>query len=277
MHLYQKNTFEDCIMILRYILIIFIAFEMLACGRRESKKLASASIKDTIAYTYKTFKQRDPACTRPDSDCTVVTIKYPVFNGLIELNDSIKHKFHTVFWGELNNITDTALKEYAHHFINASRKDTLRDPDRAWSIESSAKVITQDTSLITIYFSSENYAGGGHSFNEFGFINWNRKKSQIVNLKDLLNDGYNEKLTKTAEQIFRKNNNLTAADSLNGLFFNYGKFFLTNNFLITKTGLLFLFSDHEINPTELKTEIDIPYSQIKSLLRPNTVVAQYIK
>jgi hypothetical protein len=262
----------------RYLSVILIAFEITSCSRPKPKQLVSSSIKDTVAYSYKTFKQRDPACSRPDSDCAVVSITYPVFNNLATLNDSIKHKFHNLFWNDKNGITDTAVEKYANYFINASKKDTIRDPDRAWSIESSAEVISQDSCLIGIYFSSENYAGGARSFDEFGFINWDRKNSQIVKLKDVLIEGYEEKLTKIAEGIFRKKNNLSVADSLNDVFFKDGKFFLTNNFLITKKGLTFLFSDWEINPfTELKRQIDIPYSQIKSLLRPNTVVAQYIK
>ena len=48
--------------------------------------------------------------------------------------------------------------------------------------------------------------------------------------------------------------------------------------MITPTGLSFLYNEYEIKSyAEGQTTLFIPYTQIKSLLRPKTVVSQYLK
>jgi hypothetical protein len=208
----------------------------------------------------------------------VVNIKYPVFTDQKVLNDSIKNKLITLFWRHSNNTADTSLKKYADDFIRDYEQDTIRDPDGPWKIESTAKVLLQDSSLVTLYFAGESYDGAAHGHDGFSFINWDVRKSRIITISDIFVDTYGKRLTKIAEKIFRKQENLSDTASLNDYLIKDGIFVLNHNFLITKSGITFLYNDYEIKPyTEGTTEIDIPYSQIKSLLRPNTVVAQYIK
>jgi hypothetical protein len=50
------------------------------------------------------------------------------------------------------------------------------------------------------------------------------------------------------------------------------------NFSVTPIGIKFLYNQYEIKPYAAGiTELFIPYAQIKSLLRPNSVVTQFIK
>jgi len=236
--------------------------------------------KDTLAYTYKTLKQRDPACgNKPDSECALVDIKYPEFNKTQSLNDSVKHKLLTMFWSGPLTANDTRLQKFAKDFIGLSVKDTIKEPSAVYKVESSAIVIRQDSSLTTIYFSGRSYAGGAHGSNNYSFINWNTKTAKAIKLTDLFIDGYNEKLTQIAGKIFRKQEKLSDTASLKeNYFFKNAKFALNNNFLITPTGLIFLYNEYEIKSFAAGiTQLNVPYDQIRSLLRPNTVVAQYIK
>jgi hypothetical protein len=86
-------------------------------------------------------------------------------------------------------------------------------------------------------------------------------------------------LTKVADSIFRKQENLTPTASLkNDYFFKGDQFSLNKNFLITPLGLKFLYNQYEIKPYAAgQTVLDIPYAQIKTLLQPGTVVDRYIK
>ena len=230
-------------------------------------------------YTYKHFKQIAPDCgSRPDSQCTVVVIKYPVFNNIPSLNDSIKHRFFHLFRSDSTSTTDTNFTKYANKFINSYESDRISDPVRPWKIAGTAEVLRRDSSLITIYFSDDSYDGGAHEHDGFSFINWDSKTSRVIELDDLFIDGYYDKLIKIAEKIFRKHEKLSDNASFENYLFKNGKFGLNNNFLITPNYIIFLYNEYEIKPyTEGTTEIDIPYTQIKSLLRPNTVVAQYTK
>jgi len=139
----------------------------------------------------------------------------------------------------------------------------------------------QDSSLTTIYFSGESYDGAAHGHNGFTFINWDVKKSGMIELTDLFDQGSLVKLTKIAEKMFRKRQNLSDTASLaDNHYYSIrdGVFMLTDNFLLTKKGITFLYNEEELDAwSEGTPQFDIPYSQIKSLLRPNTVVAQFIK
>lgn len=237
---------------------------------------------DTLSYTYSIFKQRARDCgDKPDSECTVVNIKYPVFTNQKVLNDSVKRKLITLFWRHSNNTADISLKKYADDFIRDYEQDTIRDPDGPWKIESSAKVLLQDSSLVTLYFAGEIYDGAAHGRDGYSFINWDTGRSRIIRLTDLFDQGILVRLTKIVEKKFRKKDNLSDTASL----INYpyysikdGVFILPSNFLITKKGITFLYNEEELDAwSEGTPQFDIPYAQIKSLLRPNTVVAQYIK
>jgi hypothetical protein len=91
-------------------------------------------------------------------------------------------------------------------------------------------------------------------------------------------DGYHSELTKIAEQIFRKNEKLTDTSSLaRDYFFKDNKFALNENYSITPAGFKFVYNQYEIKPYAAgKTELLLPYSQIKKLMRPQSVAAQYI-
>ena len=100
-----------------------------------------------------------------------------------------------------------------------------------------------------------------------------------MQLSDILIDGYQQPLNKLAERVFRKQEKLADTASLtHGYFFKDDLFSVNDNFLVSPTGLLFYYNEYEIKPYVAgPTELLIPYSKIKSLLRPNTVVAQYHK
>ena len=265
---------------IKYLLVVFIAFVISSCMWGGSNEQAPAINTDTLIYTYKTLKQRDPACgNKPDSDCALVDIKYPEFNNTSSLNDSVKHKLLTMFRSGPLPVNDTSLQKFAVDFIGLSVKDTIKGPSAVYKIESSAVVKRQDSSLTTIYFSGHSYAGGAHGSNNYSFINWNTKAASVIKLTDIFIDGYNEKLTNIAEKIFRQQEKLSDTATLkDNYFFNNGTFALNNNFLITPTGLIFLYNEYEIKSFAAGiTQLDIPYEQIKLLLRPNTVIAQYIK
>ena len=233
---------------------------------------------DTPKYTYKIVKERASDCgTKPDSGCTIVKITYPEFNNTQTLNKIVKQKILDLFGVNSSSIT---IESYVKSFIKKYEVDTTEEKKNGhfFTLKIDANVLRQDSSLTTIYVSGTEYVGGGHDADRFLLINWNTKSFKIIKLDDIFINGYHEKLTRIAEGIFRKNEKLSDTASLKDYLFEKGIFALNNNFLITPTGIIFLYNEYEVKPySGGTTQIDIPYSQIESLLRPNTVVTQYLK
>jgi len=257
-----------------------IVFALTACQWGGIEKQKPAINIDTLAYTYQLVKQRADDCgNKPDSGCTVAAIKYPVFKNEPILNDTITNKLIGLFGSDKK---DRTLEAYCTSFLK-SYADFKNEKDARkgvfFTLSAYSTLIRQDSSLTTLEVGGYDYNGGAHGNTIINFINWNTKSKKSIQLSDILTGGYEKQLTSLAEIIFRKNENLDANASLkDNYFFKGGKFALNNNYSITPEGIRFLYNIYEIKPYAAgRTDLLIPYIQIKYLLRPNTVVTQYIK
>jgi hypothetical protein len=246
-----------------------------------ANKTKPAITKDTLVYTYKKIKERAPECgDKPDNGCTVATIVYPIFLGQRVLNDTVTRNLLAHFRLDEKH-PDTSLKQLVHHFLKLYKndKESSKRSDLIYQLDSKVSVVRQDSSLLTLQFEEYGYMGGAHGDLSTLFINWNTKANKKIELKDIFADGYSRDLNTVAENIFRKQEKLSDSASLTpGYLFKDGKFSLNNNFLITPIGIRFLYNQYEIKPYSAgQTNILIPYSQIRSLFRPNTVITQYIR
>lgn len=251
-----------------------------SCNFSSPKKpTPDAIFRDTVTYTSQVIHKRAADCgNKADSACTVVDIKYPVFKGKPVLNDTIKHKLLTVFmFGEK---PDTGLNSMAANFLKAYT-DAKKDDPRSqmfYTLESYVKVIRQDSALLSLEYGGYAYQGGAHGASFTGFINWDGKTDKLVTLDDILVSGYKPQLTKIAEKIFRKDEKLSDTSSLaNDYFFTNNKFALNENYSINPGGIRFVYNQYEIKPYAAgQTELIIPYSKIKTLMRPKSAASQYI-
>ena len=231
---------------------------------------------DTVAYTYKDFKVRDNACgDNPDTDCTVVRINYPDFNGTRKLlSDSITHKFIQVF--DKNPAKkDSTQQQLATGFINTYTSFKRAQPHSAiyYLLDAHAKVLMQDRVMMILEVSGYTYKGGPHGVDYIGYINWNLIKNKPITLDNILDSGYRKPLTLIAQQIFRQNQKLSDTSSLNNghtYFFKDGKFNLPDNYELTNYGIKFLYNVNTIKPYAAgKTYLLIPYDNIRPLIRPH--------
>jgi hypothetical protein len=238
-----------------------------------------AITKDTLVYTYQTIIDRAPDCAnKPDSTCSLAKIIYPEFRGHKPLNDTVKRRLLETYRSA--DKPDSGLQDQAKAFISLYVQDTVHknNPDMVYDLETSATVVRQDSSLITIQVDRYVFAGGAHGSTFTGFLCWNTKTDRRISLTDLFKPGYNARLTAIAEKIFRADEKLSATASLQNYFFKDQQFSLNDNFLITPVGLQFLYNEYEIKSyAEGQTTLLIPYNQIESLIRPNTVLKQYIR
>ncbi|CAN5204367.1 DUF3298 and DUF4163 domain-containing protein [soil metagenome] len=266
-------------MSIKYWSLFGIVCALSACKWGVPKK-EHAVTRDTLAYTYKVFKQRAADCgSKPDSDCTIVKFRYPVFKGRDALNENVLHKLLSSFTfgsrpgSSLNQLAKSFLADYSS-FVQDDPKSPL-----FFALNANVKILRQDSSLTTCQVDGYAFQGGPHPSQFTYFINWDTKANKNITLADIFVPGYPDKLEKIAEAIFRRNEKLSQTATLaNDYFFKDSKFALNANYSITPLGIKFLYNQDEIKPYAAgTTDLFIPYSQIKSLLRPGTVVAQYIK
>jgi len=237
---------------------------------------------DTLAFTYDTIKYRAPDCgNKADNACTVALITYPKFSNQKALNDSVAQKIMSIGFNSPDRKADTSLRSFAQNFISGYVKDNPKQysPDMFYTLNIKASLLRQDSSLTTLQIEGYIYSGGAHGSSSITFINWNTKAGKSISLSDILVNDYSTKLTAIADTLFRKQEKLSDTSSLaRDYFFKDNKFALNENYSITPLGIKFLYNQYEIKPYAAgTTTLLVPYNNIRSLLRPNTVVTQYIK
>jgi hypothetical protein len=239
-----------------------------SCNWGSSGEDQPAITTDTLRYTYETIKQKAVDCSeKPDSLCIIAQIRYPLFKNQQKLNDTISHRLINQFG--ISDHPDNNLQHLANGFVKAGKD---------FRLNANSLVIREDSSILLVQISGYRFLGGARGYYSTSFINWNTKTQHEIMLQDILMDGYSQKLNPIAEGLFRRQENLKDNAPLNGYLFENGQFALNNNFLITPIGIRFLYNQYEIKPyPAAEVSLLIPYSQIESLLRPNTVVTQYHK
>ncbi len=262
--------------------LIIVGCGLASCQWGKPGAKNPAITKDTLAYTYQNFKERASDCgDKPDSSCTVVKIIYPEFSGQRALNDSVTSNFNKLFGDDKK--PDTSLKQISESFMGQYNDFRKEEPKSTlfFLLDAHAKVVKQDSSLATIEVTGYSYTGGAHGVSYTYYINWNTKTNKSISLDDILVNGYSDKLNHIAEQQFRKNEDLRDTSSLanqHDYFFKDGKFSLPDTYLVTPLGIKFLYNVYTIKPYAAgPTELLLTYIQIKSLIKPNTVLSQYIK
>ncbi|MGZ3813001.1 MAG: RsiV family protein [Mucilaginibacter sp.] len=263
---------------LKSILFLSIVVLISSCINSTNQQKKQVSLKDTLKYTYETVKERSSDCgTKPDSGCTMAVYNYPVFKDKKGINDTLNRILLNFFNSDKN--PDTSIRQSARLFLTSygNFKRSYPKSPLVFKLNSYAKVLHQDSSLTTVEAGITVFMGGGGTIVKF--LNWDTGADKKIGLNDLFIDGYQEKLTQIAESIFRKNEKLSDAAPLTGQYrFKENKFALNDNFVVTPLGIRFLYNQNEIKPHEAgSTELILPYAEIKSLLKPNTVLDQFTK
>jgi hypothetical protein len=270
---------------MKYLFFALTALSLSACNWGLPHNTPPAITRDTLSYTKNRFISSGPyfkdGPVKTDSKITLMEITYPQFKDQPVLNDSVKKNVTSLF--TVGGKADTSFKQLSDDFLTAYLdyyKTATASSDKVQFMLKNAAIITrQDSSLITLEFNGHTYQGGAHGNSLTRYFNWNTKARKKILLGDVLVAGYQTKLTAIADTIFRKQEKLSNTASLaNGYFFKNNQFALNSNFIITPTGISFLYNEYEIKPYAAgQTELSIPYSKIKSLLLPHTVISQYIK
>jgi hypothetical protein len=255
------------------IAICFLA----ACNSEKGKdKAENQSIKgDTLTYTYDSVKVISKTIVNTvvkNADTTKAVIKYPVFKNQ-PLNTYIERQ---VFDYISKEEPVTSYEDIANSFIKGYDSFQAENKDRpqSWYLWIDIKVLRQNADYIALKHIHSDYAGGAHGITNISFINYNPKTNKPIVLDSLIQTSEKSKLVSIAEMIFRKNEKISATQSLaDQYFFDKGIFSLPSNFYVSDSGLVFLYNPYEIKPYAAGiTELVIPFAALKNIAKPNSIL-----
>lgn len=223
-------------------------------------------------------------CDSVEIGCVTIELNYIKLddNNYKMLTDSVNTDINELLFtspfnqmkkGNFDSLKNALIEDYK------SIKSDFPESGIQYSYMRKVEIETDTLGVFSIAFSGSDYFGGAHPNSFFGFMNYNKLSGKEYKLSDLLVNNYDNELDKIGEKIFRKDKGLTDNQDLEkaGYWFKDGEFVLNNNFVITKTGLKFLFNQYEIaSYAQGITQIEIPYSKIKYLVKPNSVLNKFI-
>jgi hypothetical protein len=142
-------------------------------------------------------------------------------------------------------------------------------PNQQWYLSKKVSVLRATPPVFSVDCYEESFTGGAHPGHEARYLNFDAATGEPVKLSAILKDGSMPKLTAIAETHFRRERKLGATADLEGFTFPHGRFELNDNYGFGEDRLVFLFNRYEIAPYYLgEIKIEIPYDEIRDLLRP---------
>ncbi len=215
---------------------------------------------DLVSYYYKTFKI---SSTKPldGLDSTYFVVTYPVFSD-DKINEYVQT--HIVLDSGENSVEDMGrkfIRDYDQFYDEVEFK-------RPWYQDKRDSVDVQTKSYIGFSTRFESYTGGAHGVYYTVYNNYSINKNKELLINDIVEDEFQDSLTKIAEDFFRKQEGISENHSLtDGYFFDGGVFSLPKNFILQKDGILFLYNIYEIKAYVFgETRLFIPYTSILDML-----------
>ncbi len=167
-------------------------------------------------------------------------------------------------------------------FIDEYESFTKEFPDafQSWFIERTSEVKLNKGNIFSIDFLEYSYTGGAHANTVVTFKNFNLADGTEIRLDEIISSDNQQELKIIGEAEFRKLKELTTEADLGqaGFWFEKNEFYLNDNFLITDSSLIFYYNNYEITAYAFgPTEINIPFSKIKSLVEEKSLIKPFIK
>ena len=263
--------------------IILSAAVLMACNSEkkadqavDSAITAVTTTADSLTFKYDSVKVYSKNPVSKDArvtDTSKAVISYPVFSDK-QINQFVEQ---TSIKADDPDKSYKNYKEYATDFIKGFDDFQKENKDRiqTWFLDIRTEVVRHDPNYLSLLRKYVNYSGGAHPNTVHVYLNYDPAKHREIFLDSLLLPGSKAKLNAIAEQIFRKNEKLSPAESLKDkYFFENDTFKLNENFTVTDQGLKFLYNPYEIKAYVYGiTELTIPFSQLKAIAKPNSLLS----
>ncbi|MDR3628371.1 MAG: RsiV family protein [Ignavibacteriaceae bacterium] len=168
------------------------------------------------------------------------------------------------------SVMDNFVKQYKGDEIDTT---SLSDYFRKWENYYSNIVLFNSNNILAIENIDYFDCGGAHSSANYIYQNFNVLTGRTITLSELLKPNFKELLDRIGWYRFYETYNNQDPPA-----YKIDEFHLNDNFSISKLGLTFKFEEYEISSYSFGApEVFIPYSDMKDLIKPDGLLAQFIK
>lgn len=142
----------------------------------------------------------------------------------------------------------------------------------------SNKVHFNQSNLLSIQVSQANNKGGAATYSSFNNFVINLKTGSLLTESDIFIPGYDVALQKLFANSLMLKNDVKSISDLEDLgYFGIQEIMPNRNFLINDQGITYTFNKGEYSAYPLSApEVFIPYSDLRVLLKPNTIVSNIV-
>lgn len=122
---------------------------------------------------------------------------------------------------------------------------------------------------INYTISSHTYNGGAHGLDTYAHLNFDAQSGEETKLQDLFIEDFEESLTATLLSTLAKQIGVATIDEIEPAgYISTSEFYPTENFLLEKDSIVFLYNEYEIAPYYMgKTRIAVGYNQLENILK----------
>ncbi len=115
----------------------------------------------------------------------------------------------------------------------------------------------------------EVYSGGAHPSSIISCVNMDRNTGKEIALQDIFADGTEEELTERLIQRLAKQHGVNSIEELQALdYLILGDMYVTNNFILDKDSIIFLYNNYEIAPYyKGRSRIGFAYDELTDLFK----------
>lgn len=266
---------------------IFIIFATLAltfagCNSNTSQKAKDNNGKDCEVTTFellrikKTFNIDTISAESPRLDIDISLMVPQNTDSDIAKNIS-KGIAYTAFGYEgiaaeeaADSIVNNLVSDY-YELRNNYINEKGANPDAPWfnnyyMLNSNVKEGVEGVICYEVFY--EIYSGGVHPSSAISYVNFEERTGKEITLQDIFKENSdNALIEKLTTELCKKHNVNTIAELQDLGYLTMNEMFITNNFLLEKDSIIFLYNQYEIAPYALgRSRIAISYDEIKDIL-----------
>ena len=181
-----------------------------------------------------------------------------------------------VFQDSSKSITN--FEDIMDNFIGLYKEDLDRTTPpygemNKWENYYSSLILFNSNYILATENIESRYVGGAHNSAYYIYSNYNLLTGKEITLDELLKPNFKETLDKLGWRRFEE-----TYKSPYRPHFSIDEFHLNNNFSISKLGLTFKFEEYEIGSYAFGApEVFIPYSDLRYIIKPEGLLAQFLK